>query len=224
MTFHPLDLWKKLLKGTTDSRPSRFHTQEGNLAPWTAYLELPIALGQWLQLRLFARYVEKPWIPPSATRRIQQHLSADACTLEVGAGMSTLWLAKRSQSLLSIEADQKWFDKLSEILAARGLRHVNLQFRWQVADMCDFSNLPDGSLDFCLVDGGPRNECINAALAKLKPNGWLYVDNTDLYPDTKKLLISLSQKLPCRMTFHRGFPPACLFVNEGALLELIPAG
>ncbi len=173
MTLNPIALGKKLFKGNTDRRRSRFHTQDGNLAHWTAYSQLPVALMQWLQLRLFDRYVEKPWIPPSTTRLIQYHLPADARALEIGAGMSTLWLATRCKFLLSIEADRIWFDKLGKILASRGLRQVDLQFRWQVADMCDYSSLADGSLDFCLVDGGPRHECIEAVLPKMKPNSWL---------------------------------------------------
>ena len=216
-------LWNKLVRGNTDSRPTRFHTQDGHLAPWSAYGYLPVAFAQWLQLRLFSHHVERPWIPPSATRKIQQRLSPEAHVLEVGAGMSTLWLASRCKSLLSIEADVKWFDQLGGMLATRRLLHVDLQFRWLADDMCDFSTIADGSLDLCLIDGGPRLECIRAALPKLKPDGWLYVDNTDLYPDTKEFITTIGQKQRCRITFYRGFPPACLSVNEGVLLEMIPA-
>ena len=215
-------LWRKLIRGTTDSRPTRFHTQEGHLAPAAAYFYLPVAIVQWLQLRLFARYVERPWIPASATHRIKQHLSPDARVLEIGAGMSTLWLAARCKALLSIEADQKWFDQLGAILASRQIGNVDLQFRWRANEMCDFSAMADGSLDLCFIDGGPRLECIQAALTKLKPDGWLYVDNTDLYPDTKLFLERLSETKDCRLTYQRGFPPACLFVNEGIILEMMP--
>lgn len=218
----PRGLWHKLLKGSTDNRPTRFHTQDGGLAPFGAYFRLPVALGQWLQLRFFGRRVECPWIPSSATRLIERHLSPGARVLEIGAGMSTLWLAQRCKSLLSIEADQEWFDRLGAILAERGLKHVDLQFRWRADDMCDFSTIPDASLDLCFIDGGPRLECLRAALPKLKPDGWLYVDNTDLYPDTKEYLATLPPAQSC-LTFHRGFAPACLFVNEGAILQMVPA-
>jgi len=214
--------WSKLIRGDTDSRPTRFHTQDGRLAPAAAYFTLPIALAQWLQLRLFTRQVERPWIPPSATKKIQQRLSPGARVLEIGAGMSTLWLAARCQTLLSIEADRKWFDRLGAILAARQIQNVDLQFRWRAHEMCDFSTVADGSIDLCFIDGGPRLQCIQAALAKLKPDGWLYVDNTDLYPETKQFLEPLGQTKTCRLTHHRGFPPACLFVNEGIVLEMIP--
>jgi len=215
--------WRKLIKGQTDSRPTRFHTQEGQLAPGTAYLRLPVVIVQWLRLRLFGKLPEHPWIPPTATARISQHLSPAAQVLEIGAGMSTLWLAPRCRSLLSIEADRRWYERLAAILAQRGLRHVTLQHRWLAADMCDFSTVPDASLDLCMVDGGPRLECARAALSKLKPDGWLYVDNTDLYPETKDFLRSLGASHRCRLTYFRGFAPACLFVNEGTLLELLPA-
>jgi hypothetical protein len=215
-------LMAKLLRGATDDRPSRFHTQEGRLAPATAYLRLPLALLEYLRRRWFDRLAEAPWIPPSATRRIRRRLSPAARVLEIGAGMSTLWLAARCGSLLSIEADRQWHDRLAEIVAQRRLRHVNLQHRWHAADMCDFSTVADGSLDLCLVDGGPRLDCARAALPKLRPDGWLYVDNTDLYPETKAFLESVGTSRPCRLNYFRGFAPACLFINEGALLELTP--
>lgn len=223
MSFHLRRLWRKLVRGDTDTRRTRFHTQDGRLAPLGAYVHLPVAIIQWLRLKLFSSYVERPWIPPSATRMIQRHLTLGSRVLEIGAGMSTLWLAKRCRSLLSIEADRKWFEQLGVMLAGRGLRHVDLQFRWQADDMSDFSSVPDGSLDLCFVDGGPRLECIVAALPKLKPDGWLYVDNTDLYPDTKEFLTKLLTTRPGRLVFHRGFPPACLFINEGVIFMMDPA-
>jgi len=215
--------WSKLFQGDTRTRPTRFHTQDGNLAPWLAYFGLPRAIWQWIRWRYYGKLVERPWIPPSATRKIQGFLTPDTRVLEIGGGMSTLWLAKRCRSLLSIEADQKWFDQLRALVVERGLNHVDLQFRWQASEMCDFSSLSDGSLDFCLIDGGPRLECIQAALPKMKPDGLIYVDNTDLYIPSKEFLLTLPAMHSCRLSFHRGFAPACLFINEGAFLEMIPA-
>ncbi len=214
--------WNKLIKGSTDSRPTRFHTQDGHLAPGRAFLDLPAAVIQWLRLKLTGHRVERPWIPPAATRELQTRLSPEARVLEIGAGMSTLWLAARSRSVLSIEADRQWFELLGTILAERHLRQVDLQFRWRKDDMCDFSAIPDGSLDLCFIDGGPRIDCLQAALPKMKPDGWIYVDNTDLYLETKQFITALPQQRPCRVAFYRGFAPACLFVNEGAIVRFGP--
>lgn len=218
----PRRLFDKVIKGTTGTRPTRFHTQEGQRAPYAAYLGLPIALGQWVRLKLTGRRAERPWIPPSATRDIGSRLSSAARGLEIGAGMSTLWLAPRCGSLVTIEADEAWVKSLRNILAERGWGHVDLRALWRAEEMCDFADIPDGSLDFCLIDGGPRAACLRAALPKLKPDGWAYVDNTDLYPDAKALLLTLEAQNRGSLVFHRGFAPACLFVNEGAIIKLSP--
>ena len=216
-------VWRKLIRGDTDDRPTRFHTQDGHLAPLVAYAKLPQAILQWLRLDWFGQRIERPWIPPSATQVIERFLPPGAQVLEIGAGMSTLWLARRCQSMLSIEADQKWFEQLRGIIAQRGLKNVNLQYRWQAHEMCDFSAIPDGSLHFCLIDGGPRLECLRAALPKMRTDGLIYVDNTDLHLSTKEFLLTLPTTHSLRLTFHRGFAPACLFINEGAFLEMMSA-
>jgi predicted O-methyltransferase YrrM len=43
----------------------------------------------------------------------------------------------------------------------------------------DLSEYVDGSLDLVVVDGILRDECVQAAVPKLRPGGWLYLDNTD---------------------------------------------
>jgi len=46
------------------------------------------------------------------------------------------------------------------------------------------SAFQDGSFDFALVDGKQRAACMQAIIPKLKPKGWVYLDNTDLEAKT----------------------------------------
>lgn len=203
-------------------RRSRWRTAEGAALTWREWISFPVACWQWVLLKTLGHRVERPWIPPSATRALAAHLPPDSHVLEIGSGFSTLWLSRRCARLLSIEADQGWFEHLRGTLAARGLTHVDLQFRWVGTEMSDFSQIPDHSLDLCVVDGGPRCACAQAAVPKLKPGGWLYLDNSDTNPDAKAFLRQLAAAGKCTLTAYRGFPPACLYVSEG-LVAVFPS-
>lgn len=202
-------------------RRSRWRTAEGITLKPSEWLSLPQAGLRWILLNTLGRRVERPWIPPAATRALAEHLTPQARVLEIGAGNSTLWLAPRCAALTSFESDQAWFEAMRAKLAARNLAHVDLQYRWVAHEMADFSFLPDASLDLCLVDGGPRLECAQAAVPKLKPGGWLYLDNADTNLDAKQFLLDLARQNRCSLRFHRGFPPACLYVTEGIVAQFL---
>lgn len=133
--------------------------------------------------------------------------------------MSTLWLARRVGRLVSFEADAGWHAQLARFLSERCLTHVELHHRWVATDLSDFSLVADASLDLCVIDGGPRLACLLAALPKLRPGGCIYADNTDSNPGVKDRLQKLADERGWPLTFHRGFPPACLYLSEGAVLE-----
>jgi hypothetical protein len=215
-------IFQKLLRGTNPSRRSRFHTEEGALPPLRALLSVPISLWQIVRFRLTGRRPETPWIPFSAIRYIRRQVRREWRVLEIGSGMSTLWFAERCAEVDSIEADVSWHERLVAELAARGSQ-ARVHYRWRWDHMCDFSMWPDRSLDLLFVDGGPRPECVEAGLAKVRPGGLIYVDNTD-QPRTsgrsKDLLIRLAREPGTELTTFRDFVPGNLFVNEGMLLRL----
>ena len=201
---------------------TRFRTSDGDRAPFRELLRLPRCVAQWSRARWTGRRPELPWIPYPAIHALARQLPPNAHALEIGAGMSTLWLAGRCAAVFSIEADAQWFERLRDELARRRLSHVRLEHRWEAGHLCDFSAIADHSLDLAFVDGGPRLACARAALRKLKPGGLLYVDNTDdagTGESTKRFLLETARAPGASLEFFRGFPPATLFVNEGALLR-----
>jgi len=204
---------------TTPIPRSRFRTAEHEPLTWRQWLELPPAITYWILLKLTGRRAKLPWIPASARREIARLLPANARVLEVGAGMSTLWLAPRCAQIISFESDQGWCDVLQAELTRRKLDHVDLQHRWLAHEMADFSLVPDDSLDLCVIDGGPRHECARAAPPKIKPGGCIYLDNADTNLDAKRLLLELANDGGWSVSIHRGFPPACLYVTEGIVVR-----
>ena len=164
-----------------------------------------------------------PWIPFSAARAISRWLRPDAQVLEIGSGFSTLWLARRSGRVVSIEADEPWFRRVQGMLDRAGCRHVDLRHRWRAEEMCDFAEFPDRTLDLVFVDGGPREQCLAAAIPKVRPGGAIYVDNTDdpgIAGCCRDRICDLAKRLGGTVRHFRDFSPGNLYVSEGTLLHL----
>ncbi len=140
------------------------------------------------------RHPDHPWLAPDAIAWLEKNLRTDMRGFEWGSGRSTLWFAKRLQSLTSIESDATWHDQVIRMVRDSGLSHVTVHFiplDHTEADTyaLDYTPLPanpsavhkftDASLDFVVVDGWYRPICARAALPKLKTGGLLLIDNTD---------------------------------------------
>ena len=213
-------LWAKLIRAGHTARPSRFHTALGDPIPLAHAPHAFRALVSWLRFRAGGGCASKPWFSYAATSRIARLLPPGARALEVGAGRSTLWLAPRCAFLLSIEADEGWVKRLRPLLAAARQTHVDLQWRWSSSHMIDFSTIEDASLDFALIDGGPRAEALRAALPKLRPGGFVYVDNTDVTETSFSCRADLeahAAKHGGQLEYFRDFAPCTPHATEGIL-------
>jgi protein-L-isoaspartate O-methyltransferase len=72
-------------------------------------------------------YPDAPFIPYSATAALAPVLSPDMTVVEIGAGMSTPWLATRVQRVVSYEWHEGWYERVKQELDRRGLRNVDLR-------------------------------------------------------------------------------------------------
>lgn len=213
-------LWNKLLRANDPKRRSRFHTARDEWVGARRAHHFLRAAVSWARLRAGLGVAVRPWLSYAAVEKIAERLPPNAHALEVGAGMSTLWLAPRCARLLSIEADQGWFDRLGGLLKQAGHRHVTLEWRWRAEHMVDFDTIPEGTLDFILIDGGPRAMVLRAAFAKLRPGGCIYVDNTDEAGISESCRTDLENHVRAQggtLEFFCDFSPCNLHATEGAL-------
>ena len=141
---------------------------------------------------------DDPWLAQGAIRYLDEHLRPEFSGFEWGSGRSTAWFATRVGSLVSIEENREWHDKVAAMLREKkhasriDLRHIPVEheFRDQYFPCYDpvpkyvlaIEEFPDASFDFILVDGCYRQSCVRAAMKKLKPGGLLIIDNTDWLP------------------------------------------
>src|SRR5450759_4628987 len=127
----------------------------------------------------------EPWIAGDAVAFLASWLRPTDVGLECGSGRSTLWLAARTARLVSLEHDARWFDHVRTLLDQTGLGcRVDLSLHpdgmnsgTDSAYVHEVRDLEDASLDYALIDGGPRGHCALAVLPKLRPGSILVVDN-----------------------------------------------
>lgn len=137
-----------------------------------------------------------PWLPFMVTDFMSGFLKDDMQVFEWGSGDSTLWLAERVGSVVSVEHDEGWARQLQlpgnvilhleppEPPAIRAdkaapdayysecLGDVNLRGYASTIDSY-------GAFDLVLVDGRARPSCLRHAVEHVKPGGCLVLDNSE---------------------------------------------
>ncbi len=145
----------------------------------------PHGLQRWAA-SLFAIYNAKemirldlPWWNVAATIEVERFLRVrpDARVFEWGSGASTIWLARRSCQIVSVEHDADWHATLAK--ETTSWPKVTL-LRRNLADGSYISAIHDfeGVFDLIVIDGRQRAACLEQALEKLRPGGLILFDNS----------------------------------------------
>lgn len=151
-----------------------------------------------------------PWLSPAAVLFFNRWLTKDMVGAEFGSGISTLFFAKRTNKMVSIEHFEPWYKKVKTLFAQKkvnnvdykfipqdklakpnhkhwlyeksGLKPKDLSIRWEYTNYFGALNeFDDGYFDFILVDGRARPECVFATIDKLKSSGLMVLDNSERY-------------------------------------------
>lgn len=209
------------------NRRSRFHDEKGNFVDIAGIPNAFPALASAAAKRLIGYRPGVPMISYRARRQIGRILRSDFRMVEFGSGNSTAWFAARVGFLLSVEDLPDWYDQVQRQLEARRIDNVEHVLRSSDA-YADLSEIEDGSLDFALVDGTDREGCVKAVVSKLKPGGWLYLDNSDKdmtspNGDLRRAETALHEAVDMRSGDVRcfsDFSPTNFFVEQGMLARL----
>lgn len=120
-----------------------------------------------------------PWLTIDAIRMLEQILTKEMTGFEWESGRSTLWLADRLKSLVSVEHDPEWYAAVRSDLAAKGCANVGYRLSGANSYADEIRSFDDGSFDFIPIDGEKRSACIAAAAVKVKVGGHIFIDNAD---------------------------------------------
>jgi hypothetical protein len=161
-------------------------------------LEHPVRSMHKMRDRWYeCKHPDHPVFVPSAIEYLAKVISKDHRGFEWGSGSSTIWFAKRCERLVSIEHSRVWYEEISHKLKCMGIDNVeyyNIDLNHAECEptyptyekipdyVAAIQNYPDASFDFCIVDGHYRQCCIVAAQPKIKPRGFLVVDDTHWMP------------------------------------------
>jgi hypothetical protein len=133
------------------------------------------------------RHSSEPWFTAEALRALKGFVNKNMHAFEWGSGKSTLWLADRLRDVVSVEHDPAWHARVQVMLNEAQVRNAHVK----LADPAEYAEqiapYPDGCFDLVIVDGADRNACIRAAASKVRPGGWIIVDNAEAAWDCSPL-------------------------------------
>ncbi|MCC7449456.1 MAG: hypothetical protein IT324_18700 [Anaerolineae bacterium] len=163
---------------------------------------------RWIRsLQSSAMQDKRPWLSFQATDFMEQWLSPNSVVFEYGSGASTLYFAQRVGQIVSLEHHAGWYTHIQEILSRDHITNcvyalVEPTPAPELVD-CAYSNpenycsrkkeyrgfsfrdyvrkieaYPDDHFDLVVVDGRARLSCVYAARAKVKPGGYLLLDDS----------------------------------------------
>lgn len=131
-----------------------------------------------------------PWMTYNAIFFLNNILKGNEIVFETGCGGSTLFYLERVQSLLSIEHESSWLEKLKQ--DRRMLKyskkwkysHNSLQMgKYNNADNSPYlqriRELPDNSFHLGSIDGRLRSQSLIISANKIMSGGHLLLDNSD---------------------------------------------
>jgi hypothetical protein len=145
-------------------------------------------------------HLDMPWWCLSAIDAVDTFLASrpQARAFEYGSGASSVWLARRTVGVTSVEHDEPWHRLVADKLAGfpnATLVHVppdptphrdrarygSQKAGWRNRTFHDYVHAidtVDGPFDIIVVDGRCRPACLEAALPHLLPDGIVVFDNS----------------------------------------------
>lgn len=211
-----MNFFTKIIRAD-DARKTRFHDQQGGLIPISDLTLLPLRLAETLGTK-FGVYPTKPWWPRSAKLSIEKIAMPHSTAIEFGSGMSTAWLARKFYHVMSIEHDEEWYERVSTNFGNK-VSNVDLVLRSKDGYLDIYIEAP---IDFVLIDGLRRKDCLLWAVKNVKVGGYIYLDNSDCDKNgdsegSRAEIIRLRDMGILEVNFYRGIPPGLFQVTEGAL-------
>jgi hypothetical protein len=130
-----------------------------------------------------------PWITYPAIEFLGKRINKQMSVFEYGCGNSTLWWAPKVKEVISIEHDEKWYEKTALMVPPNvNLKYIELEYGGAYAkEITAYKN----KFDIIVIDGRDRINCAVNSLGSIKNNGVIIWDNSDRseYEEGIKLLL-----------------------------------
>ncbi len=125
-----------------------------------------------------------PWYTYPAIEYCNQLDASDLNIFEYGSGNSSLYWAHKGANVWCVEDDSAWYETMkrkSAQLRGISLRTTSEAYASVIAEVGQ-------QFDIVVIDGMWRNECVAKALAYVRKDGLVILDNSDWYTDVAGFL------------------------------------
>jgi hypothetical protein len=118
-----------------------------------------------------------PWITYPAIEFIRRRIKPEMSVFEYGSGGSTTWWANQVNTVVSVEHDRTWFEKLQQTPHPRVKAYqIDLVYGGAYSrKILEF----ESCFDVVVIDGRDRVNCLKNCRAALRPTGVVVLDNSD---------------------------------------------
>ena len=173
---------------TTLKASLRFTDYEGHRPSMYSVMRLPYVFKTWLDTRKSPILQNPvPFIVLDAIRFLESIVQPGMKVVEAGGGNSTLWFLEKETKVTTYEHSQDWATYVQCAMHQQPMRFHPVNSHMKVmqgeATIGDMALIPDHSLDMvlvdCMNDYTRQNDCIQVLMNKVKPGGWLILDNSD---------------------------------------------
>jgi len=156
----------------------------------------------------------RPLWTPQSIDMVRPYLDKKMKVFEWGSGSSTIWFAKKTEFVWTLESSLEWNDRVAKWIAERNLDNV-VQIVRDITSgdyMLPIMDMQDKKFDVILVDGAFRRvEAFERSVPKLKHNGIMLLDDSQNYswrgafeiPNMEVVDESLPDKTGKKMTIFR---------------------
>ena len=146
-----------------------------------------------------------PWIPFEARVWLDKFLDKKMRIFEWGSGGSTLYIAPKVKKITSVEHDKEWYQRVSQLLRLKNISNCDCFLEEPTGTSTKTTEIPgnyksssekykdqsfynyctkittypDKHFHLILVDGRARVSCLNLAISKLHPDGYILIDNSE---------------------------------------------
>lgn len=125
-----------------------------------------------------------PWYTYPAIEYCNQLDASDLNIFEYGSGNSSLYWAHKGANVWCVEDDTAWYETMrgkSGQLRGISLKTTSAAYASAIAERGQ-------QFDIVIIDGVWRNECAVEALAHIRSEGLIILDNSDWYKDVAQFL------------------------------------
>ncbi|MDF3079066.1 MAG: FkbM family methyltransferase [Sphingobacteriaceae bacterium] len=118
-----------------------------------------------------------PWVTYSFIDFIKDRLTKSQSVFEFGSGNSTLFYAKYAGSVVSVEHDKSWLEKISSSAPANSeMIYSNLVYD---GEYCRMPSKASKKFNIIIVDGRDRVNCCKNCLGALAEDGVVVLDDSE---------------------------------------------